>query len=438
MISAKSPLFWVLTFHVAMGFSTAKGTDFWVSSQGDDQESGTKRSPWRTLQHAANVVHAGDYVDILAGTYDGFNIPASGTKSAPITFHAEQGAIIDSVTTWGGANCGINASGQSYLIIEGFTFVPQRSQAAWTYAIRLGGTPGNWVYGNIIRNNTAQMRVVGKDPTPDQLGIFTSWNDGLLIQNNTVSGTWDSGIYVSNSSRNYTVDGNTVFNCGGNGIHNNGDVSQGLPGINYNALIENNIIYNVGFASGGQAISCDGVQNSRIQNNLIYNAHAKGISLYRVNSAEGSRRDIVVNNTVLTASDGGAALRLVDDSSRNTVVNNIFYSANSSSASIDLLSGDLTGLKSDYNVVKNRFYSDGSKLSMSEWQGLGKDIHSFIATPFQLFFNPEANDYRLSSKSPAIDAGTTASAPRKDLKGNTRPRGHGIDIGAYESKENGL
>ena len=281
------------------------------------------------------------------------------------------------------------------------------------------------------------MRVVGKDSTTDQLGIFTSWNDGLLIKNNTVSGCWDSGIYVSNSARNYIVDGNSVFDCGGNGIHNNGDLSHGSPGINYNALIENNIIYNVGFASGGQAISCDGVQNSRIQNNLIYNAHAKGISLYRVNSAEGSRRDIVVNNTVLTAADGGAALRMVDNSSGNTVLNNILYSANPSSASIDLLSGDLTGLKSDYNVVKNRFYSDGSKLSMSEWRGLGK-VTPCIATPFQLFFNPEANDYRLSSKSPAIDAGTTASAPRKDLKGNTRHRGHGIDIGAYESKENGL
>ena len=138
----------------------------------------------------------------------------------------------------------------------------------------------------------------------DQLGLYMSWSNGGKILNNTVSGCWDSSIYAANSSLNYTISGNTVVNCGGNGIHNNGDVGQGSPGINYNALIENNIIYNVSFGIGGQAISCDGVQNSTIQNNLIYNVHSKGISLFQVDAAGGSKNDIIVNNTVLTASDG--------------------------------------------------------------------------------------------------------------------------------------
>ena len=55
-----------------------------------------------------------------------FNIPTAGTESAPITFHAEPGAIIDSVTIWGGTNAGINASNQSYLTIEGVTLTPSR------------------------------------------------------------------------------------------------------------------------------------------------------------------------------------------------------------------------------------------------------------------------------------------------------------------------
>ena len=384
--------------------TAAEAHEYWVSPRGNDRATGRKVTPWRTLQHAANSVVAGDTVDALPGNYQGFNITKSGTASAPITFHAEPGAVINKPMSFGGIEFGINASGPSYNVIDGFTITAQPNDPAWNDGIRMGGIwPGgavpNWAVGNVIRNNTVQLRKQVSSTQLDVLPIFASWQDGLLMQNNIASGGWDSGIYVSNSSKNYIVRGNTVYNVGGNGIHNNGDASQGGPGINTNALIENNIIHDVGFISGGQAISCDGVQNSRIQNNLIYNAHAKGISLYMVNSAEGSKRDIVVNNTVLTASDGGAALRMVDDSSGNTVVNNILYSANRSSASIDLLSGDLTGLKSDYNVVKNRFYSDGSKLSMSEWQGLGKDIHSFIATPFQLFFNPEANDYRLSSKS---------------------------------------
>jgi hypothetical protein len=41
-------------------------------------------------------------------------------------------------------------------------------------------------------------------------------------------------------------------------------------------------------------------------------------------------------------------------------------------------------------------------------------------------------NYRLSSSSPAIDRGTSTSAPRIDLMMVARPRGAAIDIGAYE------
>jgi len=81
---------------------------------------------------------------------------------------------------------------------------------------------------------------------------------------------------------------------------------------NSNALIEDNIIHDVGFGIGGQAISCDGLQNSRIQNNLIYNTWSKGISLYVVNASAGSTNNIVVNNTVITGDSGstGVAMRI--------------------------------------------------------------------------------------------------------------------------------
>src|SRR5690348_8466754 len=83
------------------------------------------------------------------------------------------------------------------------TVAPQEGQAEWDDGIRVGGTPGNWVKGNIIQNNTVHMRVVDQSATPDQLGIFTSWNDGTLVQDNVVSGGWDAGIYMSNSAKNY-------------------------------------------------------------------------------------------------------------------------------------------------------------------------------------------------------------------------------------------
>jgi hypothetical protein len=44
-------------------------------------------------------------------------------------------------------------------------------------------------------------------------------------------------------------------------------------------------------------------------------------------------------------------------------------------------------------------------------------------------------DFHLTPGSPAIDAGTLDWDPREDYEGNSRPRGLGVDIGAYESGE---
>jgi hypothetical protein len=57
-------------------------------------------------------------------------------------------------------------------------------------------------------------------------------------------------------------------------------VSQGGDGIISGALVEANTIYGNGLGSGS-GINCDGVQSSVFRNNLLYNNHASGISLYQ-------------------------------------------------------------------------------------------------------------------------------------------------------------
>ena len=68
-------------------------------------------------------------------------------------------------------------------------------------------------------------------------------------------------------------------------------------------LVERNIIYSNGTA-GGSGINCDGVGDSIIQDNLIYDALASGISLYGGDAATGAQNDLVVNNTILQSSTG--------------------------------------------------------------------------------------------------------------------------------------
>ncbi|HEX5102420.1 MAG TPA: choice-of-anchor Q domain-containing protein, partial [Pirellulaceae bacterium] len=115
-----------------------------------------------------------------------------------------------------------------------------------------------------------------------------------------------------------------------------------------------------------------------------------------------------------------------------------FYNNHSFRGSIDISPDSLAGFTSDYNVVMNRFTTNGgdSIQTLSQWQSsTGQDQHSLIATPSQLFVNPAGGDYHLSESSPAIDVGTSQYAPNFDFEGTTRPSGNGIDIGADERED---
>jgi parallel beta-helix repeat protein len=129
----------------------------------------------------------------------------------------------------------------------------------------------------------------------------------------------------------------------------NGDASLGGDGLISNALVSGNVIYNnaklnaQGQPGGGSGINMDGVQNSRIENNLLFNNHASGISLYSIDGAEGSKNNVVVNNTVYQAA---GRLGVISKWSTSTVRN--IWSASTRRAAIDISCTSLTGFSSDY------------------------------------------------------------------------------------------
>ena len=91
MYFAKNSLILVLVMILtgALVAGAANAATYYVSTGGDDGSSGSSTSPWRTLQHAANSVSAGDLVLVADGTYSGFNISTGGTQSSPIVFRAD-------------------------------------------------------------------------------------------------------------------------------------------------------------------------------------------------------------------------------------------------------------------------------------------------------------------------------------------------------------
>lgn len=394
--------------------SLAAAETYYVEPGGSDGATGLMGAPWQTLQHAADSVSAGDVVMVAAGNYAGFDVSTSGTEAQPITFSAEAGAVVDSDSA--GSSDGIAIDGASYVIVEGFT-VEGVTRAGFSCLTATHVT---------FRNNVARDN--------GRWGIFTGFCDDLLIEGNDCSGSIDEhGVYVSNSVDRPTVRGNILWNNNANGLHMNGDISLGGDGIIEDALVEGNIIFGNG-NGGGSGINCDGCQRALIQNNLIFDTHASGISLYAIDAAEGSKQNSIVNNTVIVASDGRWALNIQDASTDNTVYNNILLNLHDFRGAIDISADSVSGLVSDYNVVVDQFTIGGDDfISLAQWQATtGQDGASFSASSSALFVDPAGGDYHLLESSPAKDAGTTTSAPTSDLDGNARPYGAAVDIGAYE------
>ena len=392
---------------------------YYVSENGNDSNDGlTINSAFATLQHAADIVSAGDSVIALPGNYSGFDLRTNGTQNSRIVFKAlNENVIIDnrnSVT-----NDGINIEGANYITVDGFTVINQ-PRAGIRIAV------SDFV---IIKNNTCSSNA--------RWGIFTGFTNDILIENNTCtySGA-EHGIYVSNSGDRPIVRNNTCFENNGCGIQLNADVSQGGDGIIKNAVIEGNILHDNCY-NGGSAINLDGVQESSIFNNLLYNNHSTGIALFQIDGAEGSKNNKVYNNTIDVPSDGRWAVLVVDGSIGDTIYNNILFNHHSFRGSITFDQSSQQGFYSDYNLLENRMSNDdgNTNMTLTEWQNLGYDTHSFLVDPeSQIFVDNTSGNYHLKQNSQPIDIGTNyvASIVSEDLENIPRPQGNGFDIGAYE------
>jgi hypothetical protein len=393
----------------------AGATEYWVKNGGSDGADGlTQATAWATLGHAADVVAAGDTVRVLDGSYQGFYLTADGAPGNPITFHAE-GNDVRITADNGMTGDGINLEGASHVVVDGF-IVDGRTRAG-------------------IRVVNADFVTVRNCRTGNNgvWGIFSGFADDLTIEDNETYGSIDEhGIYVSNSGDRPIIRRNHSHDNFANGIHMNGDESQGGDGIISDALVERNVIHGNGMG-GGSGINMDGVADSLVQNNLLYDNHASGISLYRIDGGSGSSGNVVVNNTIVNASDGRWCVNISDGSTDNTVRNNILYNFHSFRGAITIDTASRPGFVSDHNAVISRFSVDGgnSVIDLAAWQALGYDAGSFVATPAQLFVAP-GSDFHLLPGAPAVNTGAAAAAPNVDLEGNPRPVGSGVDIGAYE------
>ena len=390
---------------------------FYVATSGHDSNAGTLTQPWLTLQHAVDTINHGDTILIESGTYVGCRIGNSGQAAGLCTLKADTGASVlinaPGPANRHNSNIEVELFGEtvSYWVIDGL-----ESANSPLYGIDLRVTQFITVQ-NCFTHGSALT------------GIFLAFCDHPLIQNNETSFNGEHGIYDSNSGDFPTIRANRSHDNQGSGIHMNGDRTQ-TPGdgiISF-GLIEKNIIYANG-AGGGSGINCDGVSDSTFRNNLVYNNHASGISLYAIDGAEGSSRNLVYNNTIVMASGSRWCVNIPASTegqpnpTGNQVKNNILYTPDAGHGSVTIYAAGVSGFESDYNIVVATFSddNDNTTIPLSSWQALGYDTHSIVATPANLFIDPPNSNYHLKSGSPAIGAGTALAQVTDDLDGITRP-----------------
>jgi outer membrane biosynthesis protein TonB len=330
----------------------------------------------------------------------------SGTQSAPFKTIAKASTMAKPGTTVhvapgtyaGGFQTGANGTASARIVYV--------SDTKWGAKVVGSGSGKIWHnYGNYV--------------TVDGFDLTGASKTHGLISGPKSTTSADSGYYFT-ATNNYIHD-MAVGICGSAGA------ITGFSKVGH-STITNNVIKNIAVSLIGKCATQQGIYisdaNSYIANNVISGVAAIGIHQWHAATAS-----TIVNNTVFHCKEGiligdGDSGALPGGSENNYVANNIVYDHQA----YGIVEYGKVGKNNRY--VNNLVFSSGTNVKMLSGTASG----TISANP--MFVNYQANgsgNYRLQSSSPAIDKGLSTSAPLTDIEGVRRPKGAGIDIGAYES-----
>jgi hypothetical protein len=404
--------------------ASSVAAEYYVSGSGDDSASGTSiTTAFRSLGKAASLVNPGDTVWVLNGSYGAVTLSRSGTAAAPIIWRAYPGnapEIVNSGQDWDSVF--VNAS---YQTIDGLTFTGNNDNVTLAQAEADYAAPGG---GSAAYNNSG-ITLDNRNKPAD------SFAHHLTVRNSTFRKFGCGGIVVLNADY-IVIENNKIYKnawysrygCSGATIFT---VNVNVPdtGAAYHNIVSGNALWNnrglvkwiqIDDYSDGNGfildISADDYNGrTLITNNLSVHNGGSGIHAFDARHA-----DILNNTAYMNGDKVGYADIFAGFSTDIKILNNIVYSRIGGRANANDANTDVTY---DYNI-----YFNGSVAVSGP--------HDVVADP--LFVNPglrrRSADFRLRAGSPAIDTATTIPGvtPSVDIQGVSRPRGAGLDRGAYE------
>ncbi|MBG1258452.1 right-handed parallel beta-helix repeat-containing protein [Nostoc sp. BAE] len=403
-------------------------TKYYVSGKGNDKNSGrTTSSAFRTIQRAADLTNPGDTVLLMDGVYKNgdpsgtvLDIKRSGRANAWITYKAYPGHR-PKIQHNGWHGIWIR-DGASYIEVNGLEVAGNNGNITRAYGL-------SQKYNKL--NPLTNGNCIGID------GEKNGRPHHIRIINNKVRDCGGGGIGATGADY-ITIDSNEVYNnawysvygCSGISLLNNwnSDNSQ-----NYKMFITRNKVYNnrmlvpwhvSGKIQDGNGIIIDRGMNKQkgsklsayrgrtlIANNISYKNGGGGIHTFHSENIDIVHNTVYLNNQSPEISGGQIS---INASNNINVLNNILYSERGKK--INSYRGK--NIRFDYNLNANSSSISGSGSS---------DI---IADP--LFMNASRGDFRLKSRSPAINSGMKFNSVTTDFLGDPRVKGSRSDRGALE------
>jgi hypothetical protein len=367
---------------------------------------------YRTLQAAADAARGGDVVAVLPGRYAGFVIrdkPGDGY----IRFKAigKPGQVTIDRATDRQPDWMIYLQAAHHVTIEGFDIVGSTGPGQEPR----GPLAGIMIDGDFGRSGKMahHVAVVGNfSHNHSKWGLHSTDTHTVLLQDNLFAlSCQEHSAYVSDGSDDYVIRRNVFFGSRSGGLQCNIDPLSSFgellkhqalrelgpdgrtrewalslvaratelfgegnfpDGRGVSFIIEENVVNGNGKRGGG-SLNFAALQESLVQNNLLYGNFNHGIALWNdgtpydkayvvpgprsaseVAGREslplwGCRSNRIRNNTVLMANPGRAALLMINGSWGNLVRNNVLV--NDEPSSMEISGTSTLRLDSDYNVL---------------------------------------------------------------------------------------
>jgi hypothetical protein len=210
------------------------------AAHGDDAGDGSEARPWRTLQHAADVVEPGTTVLVDdSGDYEGgLDLHRSGAADAYIVFMARDPSSMPRLVGAAGRDALVDISA-SYVVLQGFEVTGQRGATLEEDAIGIRVEPRSGSISHVeIRNNVVHH--IG----PGQLDVdecyynahgILAQAEGDAITHLTIDGNELHDLYVGNSEC-LVVNGNVGGFCVSNNyVHDVDNIAIDIIGYERNA-----------------------------------------------------------------------------------------------------------------------------------------------------------------------------------------------------------